>query len=111
MPRPHAPFCTLTADGRGHGPYCVSRPLARPVQAVTEQGKRVTVTVDVAVKRAHLAGPHLVRIVQQPPSIEHRFVLVLAVEGARQLAAALLNAARHVESASTQLRAPRTDAR
>ena len=98
MPRPHAPFCTLTADGRRHGPYCVSRPLGQPVQAITEEGKRVTVTIDVAVKRSDLTGPHLLRIVQQPPSIEHRFVLVLAPDAARQFAATLAGAAGQAEN-------------
>lgn len=97
MPRLHAPFCDLHPDRRGHGIYCVSRPIARQAVAANEQGKTVDITVDLAARWADLSAPRLVRVISEPPNIDGRFVALLASGTARQLAAALLVAAGQAE--------------
>jgi hypothetical protein len=92
MPRPHATFCDLP-PGRDHGPFCVSRPIAREAVAINEAGKPVDLTVDLAVRRARRGGHRLVRVISEPPSIAARFVALLPSGTARQLAAALIVAA------------------
>lgn len=92
MPRPHAIFCDLPS-GRDHGPFCVSRPVAREAVALNEAGKPVDVTVDLAVRRADRDGHRLVRVIAEPPAISGRSVTLLPAGTARQLAAALIVAA------------------
>ena len=107
MPRPHAPFCDLNPDRIGHGLYCVSRPIARQAVAVTEQGKSVDITVDLAALWSNLGAAHLVRLIHEPPNIDGRFVAVMASGTARQLAAALLVAAGQAEELERDVRRPR----
>jgi hypothetical protein len=97
MPRQHAPFCDLDPDRRGHGVYCVSRPVARPAAASSEPGTAISVTVDLAVLWSKLDGPRLVRVVNTPPNIDQQSVSLLASGTARQLAAALLVAANQAD--------------
>ena len=92
MPRPHATFCDLP-PGRDHGPFCVSRPVAREAVAINEAGKPVDITVDLAVRRAGRGGRRLVRVIAEPPVIAARSVTLLSSGTARQVAAALIVAA------------------
>lgn len=92
MPRPHATFCDLP-PGRDHGPFCVSRPVAREAVAINEAGKAVDLTVDLAVRRSDRDGHRLVRVITEPPTITARSVTLLPSGTARQLAAALIVAA------------------
>ena len=107
MSRRHAPFCDLDPDRRGHGPFCVSRPIARQAVASSEQGKTVDITVDLAAKWSDLAAPHLVRLINEPPNIKGRSVALMHSGTARQLAAALLVAAGQAEELERDLTRPR----
>jgi hypothetical protein len=91
MTRQHAPFCVIDTRQRGHGLFCVSRPVARPAVANSEPGKELGVTVDLAVPWSNLTAARLVRVVSGPS------VVVMASGTARQLAAALLVAASQAE--------------
>lgn len=104
--RRHAPFCDLDPGRRGHGPYCVSRPIARQATATNEQGKTMDITVDLTAKWADLA-PHLVRLINEPPNIDGRLVALMPSGTARQLAAALLVAAGQAEELERDLTRPR----
>lgn len=108
MPRRHAPFCDLNPDRRGHGLYCVSRPIARQAVAANEQGKTVDITVDLAARWADLGASRLVRVISEPPTIDGRFVAILASGTARQLAAALLVAAGQAEELERDVSRPRS---
>jgi hypothetical protein len=92
MPRPHATFCDLP-PGLDHGPFCVSRPVAREAVAINEAGKSIDLTVDLAVRRAGRDSNRLVRVIGEPPTVAARFVALLPSGTARQLAAALIVAA------------------
>ncbi len=107
MSRRHAPFCDLDPDLRGHGPFCVSRPIARQAVAASEQGKTVDITVDLAAKWADLAAPNLVRLINEPPNISERSVALMPSGTARQIAAALLVAAGQAEELERDLTRPR----
>lgn len=107
MPRRHAPFCDLLPDRRGHGPFCVSRPIARQVVAITESGMSVDVTVDLAARWADPTGPRLVRTILEPPHVDARLVALLAPGAARQLAAALVTAAGQAEELDRNVSARR----
>lgn len=89
--RLHAPFCAIDPDRRGHGLYCVSRPIARPAVASSEPGKTVKVTVELAAPWLNLTAPRLVRIASEQSTT------LMASGTARQLAAALLVAANQAE--------------
>ncbi|HJQ01138.1 MAG TPA: hypothetical protein VJ851_06035 [Jatrophihabitans sp.] len=91
MPRQHAPWCTIDPAQRGHGLFCVSRPVARAAVANDEPGKAVPITVDIAVSWSNLAAPLLVRMVSGTS------VVLMASGTARQLAAVLLVAAGQAE--------------
>jgi hypothetical protein len=107
--RRHAPFCDLDPHRRrGHGPFCVSRPIARQATAASEQNKTVDITVDLAAKWSDLAAPHLVRVINEPPNINGRFVALMHSGTARQLAAALLLAAGQAEQLERDVSRPRT---
>lgn len=108
MSRQHAQFCDLDPDRRGHGPFCVSRPVARHAIAANEQGRTVDITIDVAAKWADLAAPHLVRLIHEPPDINERSVAIMPSGTARQLAAALLVAAGQAEELERNLTRPRS---
>lgn len=97
MTRRHAPWCALDPGQRGHGLYCVSRPIARAAIASSEPGQPVAVTVDLAVPWSKLDAPRLVRMVSTPPNTDRESVSVMASGTARQLAAALLVAANQAE--------------
>lgn len=77
MSRRHALFCDLYLDRRGHGPFCISRAIAREVPATSEQGKTVEITVDLAAKWSDLGAPHLVRLINEPPNIDDRSVAIM----------------------------------
>lgn len=91
--RRHAPFCDLDPTGPGHGLFCISRPIARQAVGVSEAGKPVDITVDLAARWADLAAPHLVRLITEPPQIDARSVTLMPSGTGRQLAAALVVAA------------------
>jgi hypothetical protein len=97
VPRRHAAFCDIEPGQRGHGVYCVSRPVARQAVASSEPGQAVAVTVDLAVLWSKLDGPRMVRVVSTPPNADRQSVAVLASGTARQLATALLAAANQAE--------------
>jgi hypothetical protein len=101
MSRPHAPFCDIDPNRRGHGLYCTSRPVARSAVASDEPGKAVNVTVDLAVPWSHLAAPRLVRVVSG------QSIALMASGTARQLAAALLVAAGQAEEVIRDVTRPR----
>ena len=63
MPRRHALFCNIDPDQRGHGLFCVSRPVARQAEASSEAGAAVAVTVDLATRWTDSDGLRLVRVV------------------------------------------------
>jgi len=105
--RRHAPFCDLHPNRRGHGPLCVSRPIARQATATSEQGKTVDITVDLAAKWSDPDAPHLVRVINEPPNIDSRFVALMHSGTARQLAAALLLAAGQAEELERDVTRPR----
>ena len=105
--RAHAPFCAIDPERRGHGLYCVSRPIARQAVALSEQGKTVDITVDLAALWSRLDAPRLVRVISEPPNIDGRFVAVMASGTARQLAAALLVAAGQAEELERDVTRPR----
>lgn len=106
--RRHAPFCDLDPNRRGHGPFCVSRPIARQAVATSEQDKTVDITVDLAARWSDLGAPHLVRVINEPPNIDSRFVALMHSGTARQLAAALLLAAGQAEELERDVTRPRT---
>jgi len=89
--RAHAPFCGTDPERRGHGLYCVSRPVARPAVASSEPGKTLNVTVELAAVWSNLTAPRLVRIASEQSTT------LMASGTARQLAAALLAAANQAE--------------
>ncbi len=64
--RPHNPICDLPTDARGHGEYCVSRPIARQTIASSEAGRAIDITVDLAVKRSDRDGQRMVRVIGEP---------------------------------------------
>lgn len=97
MPRSHAPFCDLPRQPGNHGPFCVSRPVARQAVAASDSGVGVEVTVDLAVRWAELATAWLVRAVLEPPNVGDRLVVLMPPGTARQLAAALVTAAGQAE--------------
>lgn len=107
MARRHAPFCSLDPDQRGHGLFCVSRPVARAAVASNETGKTVEISVDLAARWTDPDGTRLVRIVSQPPNIDGQFVVLVASGSARQLAAALLVAAGQAEELERDVTRPR----
>ncbi|MEO6115089.1 MAG: hypothetical protein ABIP57_08535 [Jatrophihabitantaceae bacterium] len=107
MSRRHAPFCDLDLDRRGHGAYCISRPIAREVIATGEQGRTVDITIDLAAKWSDLGAPHLVRLINEPPNIDGRSVALMHSGAARQLAAALLVAAGQAEELERDVTRPR----
>lgn len=93
MPRRHALFCIIDPDQRGHGLFCVSRPVARPADASSEAGGTTSVTVDIAVRWVDPDGQRLVRLVGGSPTADSPFIAIITSGVARQLAAALLVAA------------------
>lgn len=97
MPRPHAPFCDLNPDPDQHGPWCISRPIARQAVAANEAGKSVEITLDLAASWSDLRAPWLVRMVSEPPDIMARFVALMLPGTARQVAAGLVVAAGQAE--------------
>ncbi len=107
MSRRHAPFLDLDPEGRGHGPFCISRPIARQAVAASEHAKPVDITVDLAAKWADLGAPHLVRLISEPPHIDSRSVALMPSGTARQLAAALVVAAGQAEELERDLTRPR----
>ncbi len=109
MSRRHAPFCDLNPNRHGHGPLCVSRPIARQAVATSEHGKTVDITVDLAAKRSDLDAPYLVRLINEPPNIHNRFVALMHSGTARQLAAALLLAAGQAEELERDVTRPRPE--
>lgn len=106
MPHLHAPFCDLPPDQRGHGQFCISRPVARQVAATSEAGKTIDITIDLAVRRADPNHARLVRLIGEPPDIHSRFVSMMSPGSARQLAAALLNAAGQAEELERDVSRP-----
>ncbi len=111
MPHLHAPFCDLPPGRRGHGPYCVSRPVARQVIATSEAGKTTDITIDLAVRRSEFDGPRMVRLIGEPPDINNRFVAMMSPGSARQLATALLNAAGQAEELDQDVNRPKAGRR
>jgi len=105
--RQHAPYCDLDPSLRGHGPFCVSRPIARQAIAANEQGKTVDITIDLAAKWSDVAAPNLIRLINEPPDIGERSVALMPSGTARQLAAALLVAAGQAEELERDLTRPR----
>jgi len=108
MPRPHAPFCDLNPDPAQHGPWCISRPIARQAVASNEAGKSVEITVDLAASWSDVPAPWLVRMVSEPPDIMARFVSLMLPGTARQVAAALVIAAGQAEELDHAVTKPRT---
>jgi len=105
MPRPHASFCDLPSGD--HGPFCVSRPVAREAVAINEAGRPVDLTVDFAVRRSDRDGHRLVRIIAEPPTVTARSVTLLPAGTARQLAAALIVAADQADELDRDVSAHR----
>jgi hypothetical protein len=67
----------------------------------------VDITVDLAAKWSDLTDPSLVRLINEPPDIAERSVTLMPSGTARQLAAALLVAARQAEELDRDLTRPR----
>jgi len=107
MPRRHALFCDIDPDRRGHGVFCVSRPIARRADANSESGTAVAITVDLAVRWTDPDGQRLVRIVGGPPATDRPFIGIMTSGAARQLAAALLVAAGQAEELERDVTRPR----
>jgi hypothetical protein len=107
MPRRHAPFCDLLPDRRGHGPFCVSRPIARQVAVTSESGLNLDLTVDLAVRWIDPTSPRLVRAILEPPQVDERLVALLSSGAARQFAAALVTAAGQAEELDGNVSGPR----
>jgi len=107
MSRRHAPFCDLLRDRRGHGPLCVSRPIARQLTVASESGLNLDLTVDLAARWGDLTGPRLVRAILEPPQVDERLVALLSSGSARQFAAALVTAAGQAEELDANVSGPR----
>jgi hypothetical protein len=107
MPRRHALFCTIDPDQRGHGLFCVSRPVARPADANSEAGAATAITADLAVRWTEPDGLRLVRLVGNTKSADRTFIAIMSSGGARQLAAALLVAAGQAEELERDVTRPR----
>lgn len=103
MTRQHHTFCDIEPTTRGHGQFCVSRPVAREATATGESGMAVDVTVDLAARWSDLTGPRMVRAVLEPPSVMGRFVVLMPPGTARTLAAALLAGAAQAEELQRDL--------
>jgi hypothetical protein len=106
MTRQHHAFCDIEPTQRGHGQFCVSRPIAREAAAVGESGINVDVTIDLAARWANLSGPRMVRAVLEPPNIQGRFVALMPPGVARTVAAALLAAAAQAEELERDVTRP-----
>jgi hypothetical protein len=107
MPRRHALFCIIDPDQRGHGVFCVSRPIARQADASSEAGVAVPIVVDLAVRWADPNGQRLVRVVGSSPTSDRTFIGIMTSGAARQLAAALLVAAGQAEELERDVTRPR----
>lgn len=107
MPRDHHVFCDLPPDQRGHGEFCISRPVAREVTASGESGMSFDITIDLAARRASMTSPRMVRAVLEPPSVMGRLVVLMPPGAARTLAAALLVAAGQAEELERDVARPR----
>ncbi len=107
MPRRHALFCIIDPGQRGHGVFCVSRPIARPADADSEAGTSVPITVDLAIRWANPDGQRLVRLVSGSPTNDRQFIGIMTSGAARQLAAALLVAAGQAEELERDVTRPR----
>jgi hypothetical protein len=107
MPRRHALFCIIDPDQRGHGLFCVSRPVARPTDTISEAGAAAPITIDLAVRWTDPDGQRLVRVVGGPPTTDRPFIAIMTSGGARQLAAALLVAAGQAEELKRDVTRPR----
>lgn len=57
MTRQHHVFCDIEPTERGHGQFCVSRPVAREATATGESGMNIDVTVDLVARWSELTGP------------------------------------------------------
>jgi hypothetical protein len=97
MTRQHHTFCDIEPTQRGHGQFCVSRPVAREAAAIGESGMNIDVTVDLVARWADLTSPRMVRAVLEPPNVQGRFVALMPPGTARTLAAVLLAAAAQAE--------------
>ena len=106
MPRRHALFCDIDTDQRGHGLFCLSRPIARPVDANSEAGAAAPITVDLAVRWTDPDGQRLVRVVGGSPSTDQPFIAIMTSGAARQLAVALLVAAGQAEELERDVTRP-----
>lgn len=78
----------------------------RTVVAVDEDGRSVEVTLDLAARRTDAYAPRWVRLISEPPDIMARFVSLMSSGAARQLAAALLNAAGQAEELDRDVTRP-----
>ena len=107
MPRRHALFCNIDPDQRGHGVFCVSRPIARRADANSESGAAAPITVDLAVRWADPDGQRLVRVVGGAATTDRPFIGIMTSGSARQLAAALLVAAGQAEELERDVTRPR----
>lgn len=107
MPRRHALFCNIDPDQRGHGLFCVSRPIGRQVEASNEAGAAAAITVDLAVRWTDPDGLRLVRIVGASRTTDQPFIAIMTSGAARQLAAALLVAAGQAEELERDVTRPR----
>jgi hypothetical protein len=111
MTRQHHVFCDIEPTERGHGQFCVSRPVAREATATGESGMNIDVTIDLVARWSELTGPRMVRAVLEPPSIMGRFVALMSPGTARTVAAALLAAAAQAEELERDGSRPRPGAR
>jgi hypothetical protein len=107
MPRRHALFCIVDPDQRGHGLFCVSRPVARPAEADSEAGAATPITIDLAVRWTDPDGQRLVRVVGGSPTADRPFIAIMTSGAGRQLAAALLVAAGQSEELERDVTRPR----
>ena len=107
MSREHHVFCDLPRDQRGHGQFCVSRPVAREATATGESGMAVDVTIDLAARWSNLTSPRMVRAILEPPNVQGRFVALMTPGTARTVAAALLAAAAQAEELERDVARPR----
>src|SRR4051794_28545698 len=103
MTRQHHAFCDIEPTQRGHGQFCVSRPVAREATATGESGMNIDVTIDLAARWSCITAPRMVRAVLEPPNIQGRSVAHMPPGTARQLAAALLVAAGQAEELERDL--------
>ncbi|MGH8961783.1 MAG: hypothetical protein ACRDWT_11440 [Jatrophihabitantaceae bacterium] len=104
-----AEFCDLPGPGTGpasdvHGPYCVSRPVAREIIAATGVTE-CDVTIDLAAGRgtSGVEAPRFVRLVVEYSGPDGGPSILLEASRARSLAAALVAGADQCEQLDRDL--------